>query len=186
MTKETENDSSSAAVAATAELYRSNLLRLQCRELVKESILSLHPSTAAASSQPNAEIETEVKWSNSVKEYLEQVKRVINGMGPMTLSTETTGVKRQAEGKETKKYWTLFQSDKFLKSHSQDGDDLKKKSVSSSNVRDGRLEVLFLGDKTLQVEDVLPEINLAVLLPASSSSLYNQVSETARALFIFS
>jgi len=65
-----------------------------------------------------------------------------------------------------------------------DGDDLKKKSVSSSNVRDGRLEVLFLGDKTLQVEGVLPEINLAVLLPASSSSLYNQVSETARALFI--
>jgi len=189
MTKETENDSSSAAVAATAELYRSNLLRLQCRELVKESILSLHPSTAAALSQPNAEIETEVKWSNSVKEYLEQVKRVINGMGPMTLSTETTGVKRQAEGKEMKKYWTLFQSDKFLKSHSQDGDDLKKKSVSSSNVRDGRLEVLFPGGKTLQVEEVgcygaggmgltthrsngnvLPEIDLAVLLPASSSA----------------
>jgi len=189
MTKETENDSSSAAVAATAELYRSNLLRLQCRELVKESILSLHPSTAAALSQPNAEIETEVKWSNSVKEYLEQVKRVINGMGPMTLSTETTGVKRQAEGKEMKKYWTLFQSDKFLKSHSQDGDDLKKKSVSSSNGGDGGLEVLFPGGKTLQVEEVgcygaggmgltthrsngnvLPEIDLAVLLPASSSA----------------
>ena len=156
--------------SATAELYHTNLLRVQAKELLSESILHLSSHTG--------ELTEEVKWADQVRSYLDSVKQIVNGMGACSLSPDTAlfsstmeTTKVVAHTVENKKFWIQLQSDLSYK-HFQSKD---------------KWEFLFTGGSSLEVlpvfsyaahgaglttkaanAHVIPTIDLAVLMPVKS------------------
>ena len=75
----------------TDSLARSNLLRLETAELIKESILHIHPSTArdqhdGDGGHGDVRVHEEAKWAPSVREYLNKIKDAISSLDETTLS----------------------------------------------------------------------------------------------------
>ena len=112
----------------TDALARSNLLRLETTELIKEATLHLHPNGNDSS------IHYEAKWAPTVRGYVSNLSSVLSALEGCTLSPEVClmssssasgggGVKEKGMeqlngggGVESTKYRVPLQSDKFLKS----------------------------------------------------------------------
>jgi len=164
--------------SATAELYHTNLLRVQAKELLSESILHLSSHTG--------ELADEVKWADHVRTYLDTVKQVIHDMGECILSPDTailssTTTKEKHRDKEDKvttnqnrRFWIQLQSDLAYK-HVQ-----SKEGEKSAN----KWEFAFPGGSSLEIHPVfsyaaqgagltkkasnahvIPTVDLAVLMP---------------------
>ena len=158
-----------AAKSATAELYRTNLLRLETSELLNESTLHLSPFSG--------ELDREVKWSDDVRKYIEAVKAAIGGMDNTVLGPDNAAMpplsssddSHDKDGTADKRYWASLMSDKFHKQGSG-------------------WSFPFAGGRSLQIEPVgeygaggagmtnqrgnalcLPMVDLAVLSPSSSA-----------------
>ncbi|KAL9182688.1 hypothetical protein ACHAXT_013340 [Thalassiosira profunda] len=104
--------------AATARLARSNLLRLETAELLKESFLHVHPGGAGGgtSGLGDARAHYEAKWAPSARGYLHRVKEAIDGLGSATLGPEVAllpGGENGASGEA--RYRVPLVSDKFAK-----------------------------------------------------------------------
>ena len=153
-----------AATSATAELYRTNLLRLEATQLLSESVLSLSPFIG--------ELDREVKWSDYVRKYVEAVKEAIGGMEQSELTPDHVAMPSSIDGKAGgRKYWVDLSSDKFIK-----------------HASGAKWSFPFPGGHSLQIEPAgeygaggagltnprgnalcLPMIDLAILLPNDSS-----------------
>ncbi len=111
----------------TDALARSNLLRLETTELIKEATLHLHPNGNDSS------IHYEAKWAPNVRGYVSNLSSVLSALEKCTLSPDIClispssasggrGVNEKgmeqlnAGGVESTKYRVPLQSDKFLKS----------------------------------------------------------------------
>lgn len=73
----------------TDALARSNLLRLETCELLKESILHIHPTTISNSlgdGSGGVRAHEEAKWAPSVRDYLDKITQVITSLDETTLS----------------------------------------------------------------------------------------------------
>ena len=158
-----------AAKSATAELYRTNLLRLETSELLNESTLHLSPFSG--------ELDREVKWSDDVRKYIETVKAAIGGMDGTVLGPDNAAMpplsssddNHDKDGTADKRYWASLESDRFHKQGSG-------------------WSFPFAGGRSLQMEPVgeygaggagmtnqrgnalcLPTVDLAVLSPSNSA-----------------
>jgi len=151
-----------AAKSATAELYRTNLLRLETSELLNESTLHLSPFSG--------ELDREVKWSDDVRKYTETIKAAIGAMGSTMLGPDYAAMPPSFSSEDEKAYWVNLDSDKF---HKQGRD----------------WSFPFSGGKSLQLEPVgeygaggagmtnqrgnalcLPMVDLAVLSPSNNGN----------------
>jgi len=111
----------------TDALARSNLLRLETTELIKEATLHLHPNGNDSS------IHYEAKWAPTVRGYVSNLTSLLSALEGCSLSPEVClmsssasgggGVKEKGMeqlngggGVESTKYRVPLQSDKFLKS----------------------------------------------------------------------
>jgi hypothetical protein len=165
---------------AVTELYRSNLLRMECQELVQESMLHVSPHTG--------ESPHEVKWASQARTYVQSLEHLLNDMPgcssttaaawtkssllvPTTTTSTTTNNASSSKKQPESRYWIPMQSLKFARAH-----DTTTPLVTT-----------FGGGSTLQMEpvgsygangmgglthttsnaNVLPTLDLAVLLPAS-------------------
>jgi hypothetical protein len=162
--------------SATAELYHTNLLRVQAKELLSESILHLSSHTG--------ELSKEVKWADEVRQYIDAVKEILHGMGGCTLSPDsvlihsTSGDSEVAS--ENQRFWIQLQS------------DLSLKHLQSKDPSTDKWEFHFPGGSTLQVHPVysyaahgagmmtkaanahvIPTIDLAVLMPVLKDASMN-------------
>lgn len=152
--------------SATAELYHTNLLRVQAKELLSESILHLSSHTG--------ELSEEVKWANQVQSYLDTVKLMITDMGQSVLSPDTVRLSTKHEDVDGQqdRFWIQLQS------------DLSYKHIQSKEKSMDRWEFLFPGGSSLEIQPVfsyaahgaglttkasnahvIPTIDLAVLIP---------------------
>ncbi len=121
-----KNSSDKSNNSNTDALARSNLLRLETAELVKEATLHLHPNGNDSS------IHYEAKWAPMVRGYISNLSSVLSALDNCTLSPDVClissssasggGVKEKGMeqlsggGLESTKYRVPLQSDKFLKS----------------------------------------------------------------------
>mmetsp|Transcript_20092 Transcript_20092/g.43309 ORF Transcript_20092/g.43309 Transcript_20092/m.43309 type:complete len:1469 (+) Transcript_20092:333-4739(+) len=157
------------ARSATAELYRTNLLRLETTELLSESTLHLSPFSG--------ELDREVKWSDDVRRYVETVRLAIESMDATALGPDTAAMPMAvSDDNQTakKRYWVDLDSDKF------------RKHVSGSE--SARWCFPFPGGKGLQIEPIgqygaggagmtnqrgnalcLPMVDVAVLVPSHAN-----------------
>ena len=108
----------------TDALARSNLLRLETTELIKEATLHLHPNGNDSS------IHYEAKWAPTVRGYISNLSSALDGLEKCSLSPEVClvsastsgGMKEKGMeqlnggGEGSTKYRVPLQSDKFLKS----------------------------------------------------------------------
>lgn len=112
----------------TDALARSNLLRLETAELIKEATLHLHPNGNDSS------IHYEAKWAPMVRGYISNLSSVLSALEKCTLSPDIClissssstsfsgggvkekGMEQLSGGAESTKYRVPLQSDKFLKS----------------------------------------------------------------------
>ena len=167
--KTTSATADAAAKSATAELYRTNLLRLETSELLNESTLHLSPFSG--------ELDREVKWSDDVRKYIEAVKDAIGGMDSTVLGPDNAAMpplsssddNHDKDGTADKRYWASLESDKFHKQGSG-------------------WSFPFAGGRSLQIKPVgeygaggagmtnqrgnalcLPMVDLAVLSPSNSA-----------------
>eukprot|EP00986_Skeletonema_menzelii_P005322 scaffold1915_cov143-Skeletonema_menzelii.AAC.8 len=125
--KATSKSADSTSNSNTDALARSNLLRLETTELIKEATLHLHPNGNDSS------IHYEAKWAPSVRGYVSNLSSVLGALDKCTLSPDVClissssasggGVKEKGMeqlngggGVESTKYRVPLQSDKFLKS----------------------------------------------------------------------
>ena len=165
-TKKSSSAADAAAKSATAELYRTNLLRLETSELLNESTLHLSPFSG--------ELDREVKWSDDVRKYIETIKSAIGAvdstmLGPDNAAMPPPSPSSDDENVADRRYWAHLDSDKF---HKQGSD----------------WSFPFAGGQSLQIEPVgeygaggagmtnqrgnalcLPLVDLAVLSPSSSN-----------------
>ena len=166
-TKKSSSAADAAAKSATAELYRTNLLRLETSELLNESTLHLSPFSG--------ELDREVKWSDDVRKYIEAIKSAIGSMDSTMLGPDNAAMPPPSSSSDDEKvadrrYWANLDSDKF---HKQGSD----------------WSFPFAGGRSLQIEPVgeygaggagmtnqrgnalcLPLVDLAVLSPSNSNS----------------
>lgn len=166
-TKKSSSAADAAAKSATAELYRTNLLRLETSELLNESTLHLSPFSG--------ELDREVKWSDDVRKYIEAIKSAIGSMDSTMLGPDNAAMPPPSSSSDDEKvadrrYWANLDSDKF---HKQGSD----------------WSFPFAGGRSLQIEPVgeygaggagmtnqrgnalcLPLVDLAVLSPINSNS----------------
>mmetsp|Transcript_1191 Transcript_1191/g.2196 ORF Transcript_1191/g.2196 Transcript_1191/m.2196 type:complete len:1553 (-) Transcript_1191:57-4715(-) len=119
--KKSQSDSTgNNSNSATNALARSNLLRLETSELLKESFLHIHPTGDASHAH------YEAKWAPTVRSYLESVKNVVEGLGKATLGPDVAILPNSKSTKEkgmehlhnpgSEKYRIPLLSDKFTKS----------------------------------------------------------------------
>lgn len=108
----------------TDALARSNLLRLETAELIKEATLHLHPNGNDSS------IHYEAKWAPMVRGYISNLSSVLSALEKCTLTPDVClisssssgggvkekGMEQLSGGVESTKYRVPLQSDKFLKS----------------------------------------------------------------------
>lgn len=123
--KSTDNTNNSN----TDALARSNLLRLETTELIKEATLHLHPNGNDSS------IHYEAKWAPIVRGYVSNLSSVLGALDKCTLSPDICLISPSSAsggggmnekgmeqlnnaggGVESTKYRVPLQSDKFLKS----------------------------------------------------------------------
>ena len=102
------SSSSGGGSAATESLARSNLLRLEAAELVREGALRVSPAENHRGE--------EVRWAPSVRAYVERVKSAIGGLDGATLSPEVAALPQEGDGKKKRCYRIPLVSDKHVKS----------------------------------------------------------------------
>jgi len=158
--------------SATAELYHTNLLRVQAKELLSESILHLSSHTG--------ELSEEVKWADQVRLYLDSVKEILNGMGPCILSpdavllsssTDEAIQKDSATTAEHARFWIQLQSDLAYKHlQSKDKWEFAFSGGSSLEVQPVFSYAAYGAGLTTKAANahVIPTIDLAVLMPVRS------------------
>jgi len=161
-------DAEMATTVATAELYSSNLLRLESSEMLKESVLHVSPHSG--------ELKREVKWANQLRDYVTNVKDVLSNMKSATLNPDIATISGSSSTESSSKddnkgglssSWIALHSDK---------------ATTKQNVP---WEFTFSGGQSLQIEavgcygaggvglttsnanaQVLPTIDIAVLMPS--------------------
>eukprot|EP00551_Chaetoceros_affinis_P004333 CAMPEP_0203667368 /NCGR_PEP_ID=MMETSP0090-20130426/4209_1 /ASSEMBLY_ACC=CAM_ASM_001088 /TAXON_ID=426623 /ORGANISM="Chaetoceros affinis, Strain CCMP159" /LENGTH=1488 /DNA_ID=CAMNT_0050531501 /DNA_START=87 /DNA_END=4553 /DNA_ORIENTATION=+ len=202
-----------AAGPATEELYHTNLLRLQAKQLLSESILPLSSQTGF--------LDEEVKWTKDVQDYLEVVQKtictidaavlspddvVMNKKGAACASTSSDGKgknkhpKKQKEQQQTQQQrtcWIQLHSDKAKKHFEKKEDSADKNGDSNQQQQQQhKWQIHFPGGDYLQTScinsyaangaglttatanaNVIPTLDLAVLLPAQSRNSSNDDEE---------
>ena len=127
--KATSKAADNTSNSNTDALARSNLLRLETTELIKEATLHLHPNGNDSS------IHYEAKWAPNVRGYVSNLSSVLSALDKCTLSPDVCLVSSSASASgggmkekgmeqlnggggdlESNKYRVPLQSDKFLKS----------------------------------------------------------------------
>ncbi|EJK67379.1 hypothetical protein THAOC_11596, partial [Thalassiosira oceanica] len=99
----------SCSAAATESLARSNLLRLETAELVREATLRVSPAENRRGG--------EARWAPSARRYVDAVKEAVTGLGGATLGPEAAAFP-PAESDSKKKgrlYRVPLESDKHVK-----------------------------------------------------------------------
>eukprot|EP00978_Attheya_sp_CCMP212_P012825 scaffold32048_cov33-Attheya_sp.AAC.1 len=109
---------------AVTELYRSNLLRMECQELVQESMLQLSPHTG--------ESPHEVKWASQARTYVQSLEHLLTDMPGCSSTTAaawtkssllvptTTNNASSSKIKQEARYWIPMQSQKFARANDTD------------------------------------------------------------------
>lgn len=112
----------------TDALVRSNLLRLEICELLKESVLHIHPATTTTTLGDHGSVvnraHEEAKWAPSVRNYLDKIQEVISSLDDTTLSPSiallpqscASGGDNDAVATSSPMYRIPLLSDKFHKS----------------------------------------------------------------------
>ena len=116
----------------TDSLARSNLLRLETCELLKESVLHIHPATSSSTTTTSGDhyhhhggggsnsgvhrAHEEAKWAPSVREYLDKVTRAIACIEPTKLSPSVAILPSGGDDDNKPMYRIPLLSDKFHKS----------------------------------------------------------------------
>jgi hypothetical protein len=116
----------------TDSLARSNLLRLETCELLKESVLHIHPATSSSTTTTSGDhyhhhggggsnsgvhrAHEEAKWAPSVREYLDKVARAIAILEPTKLSPSVAILPNSGADDDKPMYRIPLLSDKFHKS----------------------------------------------------------------------
>ena len=189
------NTTTSASSNATEELYHTNLLRLQAKQLLSESMLSLSAQTGL--------LENEVKWSKDVIEYIDTVQKTIQSMDAAILSPDSVLLKNKGElnknsssnknkGGKDKEQDTSVSSSSPSFSIQLHSDKAKKhfqsnQKTTKQNQKDQEWNFHFPGGEYLQMTNinsyaangagltvtnananVIPTIDLAVLMPVKS------------------
>lgn len=133
MTVASEAPASTSSNNNTGSLARSNLLRLETCELLKESVLHIHPATSSSSSSTTSgdhyhhggggsnsgvhRAHEEAKWAPSVREYLDKVTRAIISIEPTKLSPSVAILPNSGDYDDNKPMYRIpLLSDKFHKS----------------------------------------------------------------------
>ena len=131
MTVASEAPSSTSSNNNTDSLARSNLLRLETCELLKESVLHIHPPTSSSTSTTLGDhyhhggggsnsgvhrAHEEAKWAPSVREYLDKVTRAIACIEPTKLSPSVAILPSGGDDDNKPMYRIPLLSDKFHKS----------------------------------------------------------------------
>lgn len=124
----------------TDALVRSNLLRLEMCELLKESILHINPPATTTSSS-GADVvnraHEEAKWAPTVREYMVEIQEVMESLDEATLSPSVAilpaGNNSGSDNDAAQMYRIPLLSDKFHKS-------LPESSSSSSSSGGGKSE----------------------------------------------
>ena len=124
----------------TDALVRSNLLRLEMCELLKESFLHIHPpATTTTSSSDNGVVNRaheEAKWAPTVRDYLVKIQEVMESLDEATLSPSVAILPNSSnsgggDNDAAQMYRIPLHSDKFHKSL-----PVSSSSSSSSSGRD--------------------------------------------------
>ncbi len=181
-----ETAPTASAGPATEELYHTNLLRLQAKQLLSESILPLSSQTGS--------LEDEVKWTKDVHDYLDIVQKTIRDINAAVLSPDDVVMNKKGTGKDQKEqqqrektFWIQLHSDKAKKHFEKTSDSANDNNKDNSNVNQHRWEINFPGGGHLQTScinsyaangaglttttanaNVIPTLDLAVLLPVQN------------------
>ena len=175
---------------ATEELYHTNLIRIQAKQLLSESILPLSSQTG--------HLEEEVKWTKDVHDYLDVVQKTIRNIDAAVLSPDDVIFNKKSAGdnninkkkgqdeeqkQQQKAFWIQLHSDKAKKHFEKVDDNVN----DSENGNQHQWKIDFPGGEYLQTScinsyaahgaglttatanaNVIPTLDLAVLLPVQS------------------
>lgn len=190
MTANDDHETTAVANSGTEELYHTNLLRLQVKQLLSESILPLSSQTGF--------LDDEVKWTKDVHDYIEALQKTISSMDAAILSPDDVLLKKRGSdgnhngGDELttssfkeKSFLIQLHSDKAMKhlnrnSSSAPGDNKKGNSNDEWKIHFPGGDCLQMASvnsyaangagmtTTVANANVIPTIDVAVMMPAKS------------------
>ena len=176
-----DHETSAGANSGTEELYHTNLLRLQVKQLLSESILPLSSQTGL--------LDDEVKWTKDVHNYIETLQKTISSMDAAILSPDDVVLKKRGSDDEStskdKSFLIQLHSDKAMK-HLNRNSESAGGNTKNGNSND-EWNIHFPGGDCLQMAsvnsyaangagmtttvanaNVIPTIDVAVMMPAKS------------------